>query len=66
MCVDYRTLNAKTIRDRYPLSRIDDKLDGLHGSVHFSSLDLRSGYYQIPVAKESQAYTAFSTPQGQY
>lgn len=66
MCVDYRHLNRMTVKDRYPLPRIDDQLDKLQGSVLYSSLDLRSGYHQIPIAEGSKKYTAFVTAEGQY
>lgn len=49
MCVDYRELNKKTMLDKYPLPRIDDQLDQLHGNIYFTSLDLFSGYYQVPI-----------------
>lgn len=66
LCIDYRKLNEKTVKDRYPLPRIDDQIDRLHGSRFFTSLDLRSGYYQVPIAETSKRYTAFVTPFGQY
>lgn len=59
MCVDYRALNAKTIKDCYPLPRTDEHLDRLAGCNYFTSLDLASGYHQIPVAQESIPKTAF-------
>jgi len=48
MCVDYRELNKKTIPDKYPLPRIDDQLDRLYTNNYYTSLDLFSGYYQVP------------------
>ena len=60
-CVDYRLLNAATVKDSYPLPRIDDTLDALSGSHWFSTLDLKSGYYQVPLADKDKPKTAFST-----
>jgi len=65
-CVDYRLLNAITIRDPYPLPRIDDILDRLKGSVWFSDIDLKAGYWQVEMDEQSIAKTAFSTPDGHY
>ena len=53
-CVDYRKLNAITVKDPYPLPRIDDTLDALGGARYFSTLDLCSGYHQLPMAREGQ------------
>ena len=66
MCVDYRTLNKITKRDKYPLPLIDDQIDQLGGKKFFTSLDLTSGFYQIPMYPESIEKTAFVTPDGQY
>lgn len=66
LCVDYRALNRKTIREHYPLPRIEDQLDMLAGSSLFITLDMYSGYYQIPIAENSRDKTAFVTPDGQY
>lgn len=65
-CVDYQRLNSVTRKDAYPLPRIDDTLDALQGSCFFSSMDLRSGYWQIPVANADKPKTAFITPSGLY
>ena len=66
MCVDYRRLNLQTIPEKWPLPRINDILDGLVGSKWFTTLDLKSGYYQIAMAKNSIDKTAFVTPDGHY
>ena len=66
MCVDYRSLNRITTRDFYPLPRIDDQIDYLKGKKWFTTLDLFSGYYQIPIDNKSVPYTSFVTPDGQY
>ena len=63
-CVDYRKLNEVTIKDAYILPRIDDSLAALSGNKYFSGLDLNSGYWQIPMAEEDKAKTAFSTDRG--
>lgn len=65
-CVDYRHLNQITKKDVYPLPRIDDALDCLHGARYFSSIDLRSGYWQIAVDDQDREKTAFVTPDGLY
>ncbi|KAJ9510305.1 hypothetical protein QJQ45_015781 [Haematococcus lacustris] len=66
MCIDYRALNKLTVRDRYPLPRIDDLFDKLAGKRVFSSLDLQSGYHQIRITEEDVPKTAFLTPMGQF
>ncbi|GBN22770.1 Transposon Ty3-I Gag-Pol polyprotein [Araneus ventricosus] len=63
-CVDYRKLNEITIKDSYPLQRIDDILDALNGSQWFSTLDLKSGYWQVEIQPEDKEKTAFTTGQG--
>ncbi|GMF31601.1 unnamed protein product [Phytophthora fragariaefolia] len=60
-CIDYRSLNAVTVKDLYPLPRVDETLEALHESQRFTSLDLHSGYWQLAVAKEDRAKIAFTT-----
>lgn len=66
LCIDYRSLNKITIKDKYPMPRIEDLLDRLKGCKYFTSLDLKSGYYQIGVKNESIDKTAFITEDGHY
>ncbi|GJR61120.1 putative reverse transcriptase domain-containing protein [Tanacetum coccineum] len=61
MCIDYRELNKLTIKNRYPLPRIDDLFDQLQGSRYFSKIDLRSGYHQLRVHKDNILKTVFTT-----
>ena len=66
MCIDYRELNKLTIKNRYPLPRIDDLFNQLQGSSFYSKIDLRSGYHQLRIQEESTPKTAFRTRYGHY
>lgn len=66
LCIDYRPLNKVTVRDRYPLPVIQDQLDKLQGKTYFTTIDLKSGFFHVPVEESSKKYTSFVTPSGQY
>lgn len=63
-CIDFRPLNRITIADKYPLPRISDLIHSIKGSRYFVALDLRAGYWQIPMDEDSIKYTAFRCPSG--
>ncbi|KAL0411198.1 UNVERIFIED_CONTAM: Transposon Ty3-G Gag-Pol polyprotein [Sesamum latifolium] len=59
LCVDYRQLNRVTVKNKYPLPRIDDLLDQLKGATTFSKIDLRSGYWQLRIAEKTSQKQLF-------
>ena len=65
-CVDYRKLNAVTVRDSYPMPRMDECIDSLGSATVFTTLDCNSGYWQLPVAEEDQDKTTFTCHAGSY
>ncbi|KAK2914601.1 hypothetical protein Q8A73_005195 [Channa argus] len=64
LCVDYRKLNLKTVKDAFPLLRIDESFDALKGAKYFSTIDLASGYHQVVVDEQDRHKAAFTTPFG--
>ena len=66
LCIDYRKLNRVTLRDAYPLPRIDETLDSLHGCSLFSTFDLANGYWQLALDEQDKCKSAFATPLGLY
>ena len=65
-CIDFRNINKLTVKDKFPLPRIDSVLEALNGAKYFTSLDLKKGYYQIPIKKADRIKTAFNTDNNTY
>ena len=65
-CIDYRRLNAVTIKDAFPLPRIDELFDQLTDAKYYTKFDFKSGYFQVPLSKEDRPKTAFSTRDNHY
>ena len=66
MCIDYRKLNQVTVKNKYPLPRIDDLFDQLRGAKIFSKIDMRLGYYQLKIKNEAVMKMAFRSRYGHY
>ena len=66
MCINYRLLNSVTVKNKYPLSRIDDLFDQLRGACVFSKIDLRSGYHQLRIKEHDVVKTTFYSRYGHY
>ncbi|XP_024877102.1 uncharacterized protein LOC112457984, partial [Temnothorax curvispinosus] len=66
VCIDYRPINKKIIRGQFPTPLIEDCIDDLASARVFSVIDLKNGFFHVPVAEDSQQYTSFVTPDGQY
>lgn len=65
-CIDYRVLNSHTVKDSFPLPRIDESIDALTGAKYFCTLDLASGYWQVPLDDDAKLKSAFVVPGGLY
>lgn len=66
LCIDYRKLNSVTVADSYPMPRIDDILQNAKGTAFMSTIDLQSGFHQVPLAKEDKDKSCFTTPFGTF
>lgn len=66
LCTDFRWLNMRTLKDAHPLLHQSDCLEALGGNIYFSTMDLTSGFYNVPMAEVDKKYTASTTPMGLY
>lgn len=66
VCVDFRNLNKKIVKDRHPLPLLEDLIDGLKGACIFSTMDLRNGFFHVPVEESSRKFTSFVVHNGQF
>ncbi|GFX24418.1 retrovirus-related Pol polyprotein from transposon 412 [Trichonephila clavipes] len=66
MCIDYRKLNQKLVKDKFPLPLIEDVLDTLQEAKVYSTLDLRNGFFHVDVDEDCRKYTSFIVPDGQF
>lgn len=66
MCIDFRALNRLTIRENYPLPLIEDCIEYLDSNKCFSQIDLKNGFHQVPMNKNSVEFTSFVSPRGQF
>ena len=66
LVIDYRQLNKQTVKSSWPIPSIEEIFDTLEGSSYFSTIDMSAGFYEVPMAEESQDFTAFSTPFGSF
>ncbi|GFW88880.1 hypothetical protein TNCV_2683141 [Trichonephila clavipes] len=66
MCIDYRKLNQKLVKDKFPLPIIEDVLDTLQEAKVYSTLDLRNGFFHVDVDEDCRKYTSFIVPDGQF
>lgn len=66
VCVDYREINKKVVRDKFPMPNVEEQTDQLSEARVYTTLDLKNSYFHVPVEEKSREYTAFVTSSGQY